>query len=150
MLVFATCFLFVVSAHAAVMVRQASELDTDERVMGASKRYRVFSSAVVIYDQCAKDFPAIAEDAPYVKAQLAIAEEKYRQAYHDAYVARVGYPPDTPMIQQYVARIRATQQSVINNATGAIQKEGCRRPAIKNIVDFITKTRHSAPVDEAK
>ncbi|MFM9889176.1 MAG: hypothetical protein ACKVOE_00830 [Rickettsiales bacterium] len=148
MLLFAACFFVVATAHAAVMVRKASELDSDDYVQWATSRYRIMSSAYVIYDQCSKTLPTLSDDAPYVKEQLVNAEVKLREAYHNAYVKRVGYPPDMPMVQDYVTRIRKAQQVAVNNTALAIRKDGCYDFSVKNIIDFVTKLRHPAPTTE--
>lgn len=148
MLLFTAGLMVVLGAHAAVMVRKASDLDSDDRVQWAASRYRVMSSAYVIYDQCSKNLPALAADAPYVKDQLGDAEEKFRDAYHDAYVKRVGYAPDLPMVQDYIARIRKAQQVAVNNTALTIRDQGCYAPPIAKIIDFITKQRHPAPARE--
>lgn len=148
MFILASILCLLGTAHAAVMVRKVSELDDDEKVQMAAKRYRVFASAYVIYEQCGNEYPVVATDRDYVKEQFAAAELAYREAYHNAYVKRVGFPPDVPTEQDYVARIRRTQQLAVNNTAATIQQQGCRQYLIKNMVDFVTKARRPDPVRE--
>ncbi len=132
-------------AQARVVVRTAKELETGRTYEDAMQEYQLLSSANVIFDRCsAEQYPSIATDKAYLAERFPLAEKNLVQAYHDNYVKLVGYPPLQNMVDESVARIRALQQSTVNDTALMIQDHGCGYPQIELAVRGVFKAHATA------
>jgi hypothetical protein len=131
-------------AASRVVVHDAASLESDKRIQQVAREYRAVASANIVFEKCAAEYPTIAEDAAFLGTYWQAVSDRYANAYQAAYLERVGYPPDAPLVNEYVARIRALQQNAVNKTAATIQNNGCRDFSIRPIVTYIHDKHRAA------
>lgn len=137
-------FLCVCGAQAAVLVRSVEQLSANATVRNIQPAYRAAAGANVVFEQCAKEYQLRPEQQTFRTQLFDTVSREYVQAYHDAYVGIVNYPPPQTMVDSYTKIIAAEQQLAVHDTADIIAKRGCGDASLRGLVAYVEKLRNAS------
>lgn len=137
-------------AYAVEAVRNTADLSSDRKVQ---ELYPDFSRAVrsnVIYKFCQDTFVFTPEQLAFQKEAFDTLEEKYLRGFYDAYIRRVGYPPNKIVTDNYTKYIYAQEAKIMKEMVDQITKSKCDNGRVVRIMNFIETLRYEKMAAQGK
>jgi hypothetical protein len=137
-------------AQADVRVHNTKDLSQDKGVEHIARVALALVAAGVVYDQCSTELGITDEQKKSLDTRYAHATDAYVQAYHDAYVKLVGYPPDPQTVADYTNHIQKLyQQAAVNTASAIASRRGCFNSSVRSITRYVDKVEKEEAAEKA-
>ncbi len=125
-------------AQADVRVHNLKDLSQDSNVQFIARVSLAIVAAGVVYDRCSKELDITEEQKKSLSDRFTRATDAYVKAYHDAYVKRVGYPPDAQTVNNYTLHIKKEyQRAAANTASSIAGRRGCNNSSVRSITRYL-------------
>lgn len=132
------------AAHAVQKVHSSLDLTTDKKVTEIEPNFVLASRSNVVFAHCTHYWVITPEQAAFQKVAFQRISDSYMQAFYDAYLKRVGSPPNSAVTNNYTKYVYAKQAKAMQEINEVISKrfEGCQHGKVIRVLKFIEKLRY--------
>lgn len=137
-------------ARGPLPVRNTTDLSSDRKVQEVYPDFVLAARSNVVYKYCQDTFVFTPEQLAFQKEAYDSIADRYSRAFYEAYISRVGYPPNKIVIDNYTKYIYKQEAEAMQQMADLISKRNCDQGKVIRTMRYMEKLRYAQLAAQGK